>query len=57
MDMQFDLRNSAYHITPTSQNGWGRGGMTLVLVPCSWSAHDQNVLVRRAHSRINQAPL
>jgi len=26
MDKSFDLRNSAYHITPAGQNGWGMDG-------------------------------
>src|SRR5467141_3717083 len=47
MGKTFVLQNTAYHIIPGRQKWMGRGGMTPVLIPCSRSAHDQNVLARR----------
>jgi hypothetical protein len=37
--------------------GLGRMGRVAWSSSCSRNAHDQNVLVRRAHSRIDQATL
>jgi hypothetical protein len=34
-----------------------KSGTTLVVILCSRSVHDRNVLVRRAQSRIDQATL
>jgi hypothetical protein len=53
----FDARSQGQPRPLPFIDGWGNGEDAAWSSSCSRNAHDQNVLVRRAQLRINQAAL